>query len=50
MRELFTVVLDGRSSEVITGFEEALGRPAIDLSEYFQKVIVSGTWARHSNQ
>ena len=50
MRELFTVVLDGRNSEVKTGVEEALGRPATDFSEYIQKVIVSGTWSRHSNQ
>ena len=50
MRELFTVVLDGRNSEVKTGVEEALGRPATDFSEYIQKVIVSGAWSRHSNQ
>ncbi len=50
MRELFTVVLDGRNSEVKTGVEEALGRPATDFSEYIQKVIASGTWSRNSNQ
>lgn len=50
MRELFTVVLDGRNSEVKTGVEEALGRHATDFSEYIQKVIASGAWSRHSTQ
>jgi hypothetical protein len=31
--ELFTVVLDGRSSKVMQGVEEALGRPARDFAD-----------------
>ena len=46
MRELFTVVFDGRNSNPTTGVEEALGRPATDFSEYLQKVVASGAWAR----
>lgn len=44
MRELFTVVLDGRNSEVLTGVEDVLGRPATDFRDYIQKVIASGCW------
>ena len=46
MRELFTVVLDGRNSNPAHGVEEALGRPATDFSEYLRKVAVSGAWDR----
>lgn len=46
MRELFTVVFDGRNSTPATGVEEALGRPATDFSEYLRKVMDSGAWNR----
>jgi len=44
LRELFTVVLDGRNSHVVPGVEEVLGRPATDFKNYAQKVIASGVW------
>ncbi len=46
MRELFTVVFDGRNSIPTSGVEEALGRPATDFSEYVRKVAAAGTWNR----
>ena len=46
MRELFTVVFDGRNSAVSNGVEEALGRPASDFQQYLQKVMSAGTWDR----
>lgn len=46
MRELFTVVFDGRNSKPAMGVEEALGRPATDFSEYLRKVTTSGAWHR----
>ena len=46
MQELFTVVFDGRNSKPTAGVEEVLGRPATDFSEYLQKVVASGAWAR----
>src|SRR5690606_39066465 len=46
MRELFTVVLDGRNSNPARGVEEALGRPATDFSEYLRKVMATGAWER----
>ena len=46
MRELFTVVLDGRNSNPTTGVEEALGRPATDFSVYLRKVMATGAWHR----
>ena len=44
LRELFTVVFDGRNSQVMSGVEEALGRPATDFKVYVQKAIQSGVW------
>ena len=44
LRELFTVVFDGRNSNVMSGVEEALGRPATDFKAYVQKTIESGVW------
>jgi len=44
LRELFTVVFDGRNSNVMHGIEEALGRPATDFKTYVQKTIKSGAW------
>lgn len=45
LHELFTVVFDGRNSNVTSGVEEALGRPPADFKEYVQKTIESGVWA-----
>lgn len=44
LHELFTVVLDGRNSQVANGVQEALGRPARDFSDYARKVAAAGTW------
>jgi len=44
LRELFTVVFDGRNSPVMPGVEEALGRPATDFTSYVQKTHQSGVW------
>ena len=44
LRELFTVVFDGRNSHVMPGVEEALGRPATDFRTYVQKTRESGVW------
>ena len=44
LRELFTVVFDGRNSKVMPGVEQALGRPASDFSSYVQKTVASGVW------
>jgi uncharacterized protein YbjT (DUF2867 family) len=44
LRELFTVVFDGRNSNVMPGVEEALGRPATDFKTYVQKTADSGVW------
>lgn len=44
LRELFTVVFDGRNSSVMSGVEEALGRPATDFNTYVQKTVESGVW------
>ncbi|MFZ9036494.1 MAG: SDR family oxidoreductase [Gammaproteobacteria bacterium] len=46
MRELFTVVFDGRNSSPTGGVEEALGRPATDFGEYLRKVMTTGAWDR----
>ncbi len=50
MRELFTVVFDGRNSSPTTGVEEALGRPATDFSDYVRKVMANGAWNRSGLQ
>jgi len=44
LRELFTVVFDGRNCKVMPGVEEVLGRPATDFKTYVQKTIQSGVW------
>jgi uncharacterized protein YbjT (DUF2867 family) len=44
IRELFTVVFDGRNRQVMYGVEEALGRPATDFRTYVRKSIASGVW------
>ena len=45
LRELFTVVFDGRNCNVMPGVEEALNRPPTDFKTYVQKTIASGVWA-----
>jgi uncharacterized protein YbjT (DUF2867 family) len=45
LNELFTVVLDGRNTQVMHGVEEALGRPARDFAEYVRKTVAAGTWS-----
>jgi len=45
LHELFTVVFDGRNSNVMSGVAEALGRPATDFNSYVQKTIQTGVWA-----
>jgi uncharacterized protein YbjT (DUF2867 family) len=44
LHELFTVVFDGRNSHVMSGVEDALGRPATDFRTYVQKTVASGVW------
>ena len=44
LHELFTVVFDGRNSEVMPGVQEALGRPAKDFKTYVQNTVESGVW------
>lgn len=46
LRELFTVVFDGRNVGVMPGVEEALGRPATDFRTYVEKAAASGVWNR----
>ena len=50
MRELFSVVFDGRNSKPTSGVEEALGRPATDFREYVRKTAASGAWDRSGMQ
>jgi uncharacterized protein YbjT (DUF2867 family) len=45
LRELFTVVLDGRNTPVAHGVEEALGRPARDFSDYVRRTAATGIWS-----
>ena len=42
--ELFSVVLDGRNSEVAHGVEQALGRPARDFADYASRTAATGVW------
>ena len=44
LRELFTVVFDGRNSDVMPGVEQALGRPPGDFKAYVNKTVESGVW------
>jgi len=44
LHELFTVVFDGRNCNVMSGVEEALGRPATDFKTYVLKTIESAVW------
>jgi uncharacterized protein YbjT (DUF2867 family) len=44
LHELFTVVFDGRNSQVMPGVEQALDRPATDFDTYVQKTLATGVW------
>lgn len=44
LEELFTVVLDGRNSQVMHGVEEALGRPPRDFADYARETAATGVW------
>jgi len=44
LRDLFTVVLDGRNTPVAGGVQEALGRPARDFSDYVRRTVATGVW------
>jgi len=44
LHELFTVVFDGRNCQVMSGVEEALGRPATDFRDYLKKTVATGVW------
>jgi uncharacterized protein YbjT (DUF2867 family) len=44
LHELFTVVLDGRNTQVMHGVEQALGRPARDFSDYVRDTAATGVW------
>lgn len=44
MRELFTVVFDGRNANVERGVFEALGREATSFTDYVSRAQASGVW------
>jgi uncharacterized protein YbjT (DUF2867 family) len=44
LNELFTVVLDGRNTQVMHGVQEALGRPPRDFAEFVRKSVAAGAW------
>ncbi len=44
MKELFTVVLDGRNSSTTDGVRRALGREPRDFREYARSAATSGVW------
>jgi uncharacterized protein YbjT (DUF2867 family) len=44
LNELFSVVLDGRNTQVMHGVEEALGRPPRDFAAYVQRTVAAGIW------
>ncbi|WP_375748086.1 NmrA family NAD(P)-binding protein [Vibrio sp. HN007] len=44
LNELFTVVFDGRNSNLTQGVEEAIGRKPTKFSDYVSKTIEAGYW------
>ncbi len=44
LNELFTVVFDGRNSNLTRGVEEAIGRKPTKFSDYVSKTIAAGYW------
>jgi len=45
LNDLFTVVLDGRNTQVMSGVQEALGRPPCDFSTYVRNTARAGIWS-----
>jgi uncharacterized protein YbjT (DUF2867 family) len=45
MTELFSDILDGRSSYLADGVQRALGRPPRDFADYARDAAASGVWA-----
>lgn len=45
LKELFTVVLDGRNESVADGVQRALGRAPKDFSDYARETAAAGTWS-----
>lgn len=46
LRELFTVLFDGRNETVTDGVMQAIGRPATDFRDYVVKTARTGVWGR----
>lgn len=46
MRELFSVVFDGRNSRTASGVDDALGRAPVDFESFVRKTAATGVWAR----
>ncbi len=44
MNELFTVVMDGRNSQIANGVEKALGRLPTSFRDYVIKTVKTGAW------
>jgi uncharacterized protein YbjT (DUF2867 family) len=44
LNELFTVVLDGRNTQVMPGVKEALGRTPRDFAAYVRNTVAQGNW------
>lgn len=44
LTELFTVVLDGRSTQTASGVEDALGRRPRDFADYARSTAAAGVW------
>jgi uncharacterized protein YbjT (DUF2867 family) len=45
LKELFTVVLDGRNESLADGVQRALGRAPKDFSDYACETAAAGTWS-----
>jgi len=44
MKELFTVIFDGRNASVESGVKEATGKDATDFEDYIKKALATGVW------
>jgi uncharacterized protein YbjT (DUF2867 family) len=44
LEELFSQVLEGRNSQVMSGTTDILGRPARDFGEYAEEAAAAGAW------
>ncbi|SFK19014.1 hypothetical protein SAMN04488498_103242 [Mesorhizobium albiziae] len=45
LRELFTVVLDGRNEHLTDGVQRALGRAPKDFADYTRETAATGIWS-----